>query len=52
MKKKYNWGEYRNPGPYYQWHIDDHDKSRTFGFPVSGCIDGFPRILTWLGQNT
>ena len=40
--------KYRNPGPNYVWHIDDHDKLKPFGFSVHGCIDGFSRKLIWL----
>ena len=38
----------RNPDPNYVWHIDGHNKLKPFGFPVHGCIDGFPRKLIWL----
>ena len=37
-----------NPGPNYVWHIDGHNKVKSFGFPVLGCIDGFSRKLIWL----
>ena len=36
--------KYRNPGPNYTWNIDGHDKLKSFGFSVHGCIDGFLRL--------
>ena len=39
--------KYRNPGPNYTWNIDGHDKLKSFGFSVHGCIDWFLRKLIW-----
>ena len=29
-------------------HIDGHDKLKSFGFSLHGCIDGISRRLIWL----
>ena len=34
------------------WHIDGHDKLKSYGFSIHGCIDGFSRRLIWLEVNT
>jgi hypothetical protein len=39
---------YLVPGPNYMWHVDGYDKLSRFGFPISGCVDGFSRKLLWL----
>ena len=40
--------KYRNPGPNYVWHIDSHDKLKTYGISVHGCTDGYSRRIMWL----
>ena len=40
--------KYRNPGPNYVWHIDSHDKRKTYGISVHGCTDGYSRRIMWL----
>ena len=35
-------------GPNFVWHLDGHDKLKSFGFSIHGCIDGFSRCLIWL----
>ena len=39
---------YSNPGPNYAWHIDGHDKLKTFSFAIHGAIDGYSRNVLWL----
>ncbi|XP_074653583.1 uncharacterized protein LOC141907741 [Tubulanus polymorphus] len=39
---------YENPGPNAIWNVDGYDKPKPFGFCVSGCIDGFSRLIIWL----
>ncbi len=39
---------YHCDGPNDVWHIDGYDKLKSYGFPISGCIDGFSRRLIWL----
>lgn len=43
---------YKVPGPNYLWHVDGHDKLKTFGFAIHGCVDGFSRKLLWLTVST
>ena len=40
--------KYRNPGPNYVWHIDDHDKFKPYCISIHGCIDGYSRRIIWL----
>jgi len=44
--------KYQSPGPNYVWHIDGHNKLKTFGFSIHGCIDGYSRKLIWLEVGT
>lgn len=39
-------------GPNFIWHIDGHDKLKTYGFYVHGAIDGFSKKLIWLTVAT
>lgn len=39
---------YRCPGPNATWHIDGYDKLTSFGFGISGCIDGYSRRIIFL----
>lgn len=39
---------YSCEGPNDVWHIDGYDKLKSYGFAISGCIDGFSRKLIWL----
>ena len=51
-KKEKKWRlhqrKYVFKGPNYTWHIDGHDKLKSFGFSVHSCKDGFSRKLIWL----
>ena len=39
---------YRCPGPNATWPIDSYDKLTSFGFVISGCIDGYSRRIIFL----
>ncbi|CAH3036649.1 unnamed protein product, partial [Pocillopora meandrina] len=39
---------YRCPGINGTWHLDGYDKIKPFGFPISGCIDGYSRRVVFL----
>ena len=39
---------YSNPGLNYAWHIDGHNKLKSFDFAIHGAIDGYSRKVLWL----
>ena len=39
---------YRSRGPDDTWHLDQHDKLKSYGFPLHACIDGYSRKILWL----
>ena len=47
-KKRLRCRAYHTKGPNFIWHINGHDKLKSFGFSVHGCVDGFSRRLLWL----
>ena len=40
--------KYHNLGPNYVWHIDGHDKLKSYCLSIYGCIDGYSRRIIWL----
>ena len=41
--------QYNGHGPNFIWHADCYDKlKKSYGFCISGCIDGYSRKLLWL----
>jgi len=40
--------EYFAKGPNFLWHFDGYDKLKPYGLCISGCIDGFSRMIIWL----
>ena len=47
-RRKLRRRKYFSAGPDNRWHIDGHDKLKSFGFSLHGCIDGFSKRLIWL----
>jgi len=47
-RKRLRRRQYYNPGPNYTWHTDCYDKLKPYGISISGCIDGFSRLILWL----
>ena len=43
---------YRVGGPHRLWHMDGMHKLIRYGFIVHGCIDGFSRLVIWMGLST
>ena len=53
--KKYRWlypKRYVSPGPKFVLYIDDHHKSKPYGFSIHGCIDGFLQRMLQSGVST
>ena len=42
---------YQTLGPNYVWHFDGFDKLKPYGFSIDGCINGYSRIIIWLGVS-
>ena len=40
--------KYRNARPKCVWHIDGHDKLKTYGLSIHGCIDDYSRRIILL----
>lgn len=47
-KRRLRRRSYTSAGPNFYWHVDGYDKLKRFGIAISGCIDGFSRLVMWL----
>ena len=47
-RKKMEFPCHRSLGPSDCWNIDGYNIIKSFGFPITGCIDGFSRKILWL----
>ena len=43
---------YHVPTANYLWHMDTHHKLIRWNFVTHGCIDGYSRLVTYLGVST
>lgn len=47
-RRRLSWYIYRCPGANGTWHLDGYDKMKSFGFCITGCIDGYSRRVMFL----
>ena len=40
--------KYHSPDPNFVWHIDGHEKLKSYVISIHGCIDGYFQHIIWL----